>query len=100
MPTPALRQAQAQEGTANASNTFVYRIDGQAVERAPVQLGLIDEAAGVAEVLDGLEPGDRVIVGNVSSVGQGVTVQILGGEGAGPWRRERSAVSAERRAAP
>jgi hypothetical protein len=33
----------------------------------------------VAEVVDGLSEGDRVIVGNVASVGRGVTVQIVGG---------------------
>ncbi len=89
VPTTALRQAQEQIGAGRGagSNTFVYRLRGQSVERAPVNLGLLDEAAGVAEVLDGLQPGDRVIVGNVAGVGQGTTVQILGGEG-GPAGRQ------------
>ena len=90
VPTTALRQAQEGVGTGRGtgSNTFVYRLRGQNAERAPVNLGLVDEAAGVAEVLDGLQPGDRVIVGNVSGVGQGTTVQILGGEGNGPAGRQ------------
>jgi hypothetical protein len=90
VPTTALRQAQEGVGTGRGagSATFVYRLRGQNAERAPVNLGLVDEAAGVAEVLAGLEPGDRVIVGNVSGVGQGTTVQILGGEGAGPAGRQ------------
>jgi RND family efflux transporter MFP subunit len=83
VPTTALRQAQEAigSGRGEGTNTFVYRLRGQLAERAPVNVGLIDEAAGVAEVLAGLEPGDRVIVGNVSGVGVGTTVQILGGEG-------------------
>jgi RND family efflux transporter MFP subunit len=82
VPTTALRQAQEQAGAASGtgSNSFVYRLRGQVVERAPVNLGLVDEAAGIAEVVDGLQAGDRVIVGNVGAVGQGTTVQILGGE--------------------
>jgi RND family efflux transporter MFP subunit len=83
VPTTALRQAQAEgggaAGTPAEQGTFVYRLRGNTAERAPVSLGLVDEAAGVAEVVDGLAPGDRVIVGNVASVGRGVTVQIIGG---------------------
>ena len=89
VPTTALRQAQEGVGTGRGagSSTFVYRLRGQNAERAPVNVGLVDEAAGVAEVLAGLEPGDRVIVGNVAGVGQGTTVQILGGENSGPGRQ-------------
>lgn len=82
VPATALRQAQADNAGANASesNDFVYRLAGDVVERAPVSLGVVDEAAGVAEVVDGLREGDRVIVGNVSAVGRGVRVQVLGTE--------------------
>jgi membrane fusion protein (multidrug efflux system) len=92
VPTTALRQAQEAigAGRGEGSNTFVYRLRGQIAERAPVNLGLVDEAAGVAEVLAGLEPGDRVIVGNVSGVGVGTTVQILGGEREGAAGRAQS----------
>jgi multidrug efflux pump subunit AcrA (membrane-fusion protein) len=83
VPTTALRQAQAEggasAGTPAEQSTFVYRLRGNTAERAPVSLGLVDEAVGVAEVVDGLAPGDRVVVGNVASVGRGVTVQIIGG---------------------
>jgi multidrug efflux pump subunit AcrA (membrane-fusion protein) len=93
VPSTALRQAQEAVGAGRGagSNTFVYRLRGQSVERAPVNLGLIDESAGVAEVIEGLQPGDRVIVGNVASVGQGVTVQILGGERGGQGGRPTAA---------
>jgi RND family efflux transporter MFP subunit len=92
VPTSALRQAaEGTEGAApGAARDFVYRIAGDVVERAPVSLGVVDEAAGIAEVVDGLRDGDRVIVGNVGGVGRGTRVQILGtepqgrrGEGAG-----------------
>ena len=91
VPTAALRQVQdegasAGEGRGAGSGTFVYRIRGTTADRAPVQLGLVDEAAGVAEVVDGLAPGDRVIVGNVAAVGRGTQVQVLGGGGAGGAR--------------
>jgi RND family efflux transporter MFP subunit len=97
VPTTALRQSQEQTGAARGtgSSSFVYRLRGQTVERAPVNLGLVDEAAGIAEVVDGLQPGDRVIVGNVGAVGQGTTVQILGGgEGRGAGRPAQGATPA------
>ena len=43
-----------------------------------MSLGVVDEAAGVAEVVDGLREGDKIVVGNVGTVGQGVRVQVLG----------------------
>jgi RND family efflux transporter MFP subunit len=102
VPTTALRQAQEAigAGRGEGSNTFVYRLRGQLAERAPVNLGLVDEAAGVAEVVDGLQPGDRVIVGNVAGVGQGTTVQILGGERGGGAGRQAAARPAADSSAP
>jgi hypothetical protein len=84
VPTTAIRQAQEGQATAGrgeGSASFVYRIRGGTADRAPVSLGVVDEQAGVAEVVDGLEEGDQVIVGNVSAVGRGVRVQVLGGGG-------------------
>jgi RND family efflux transporter MFP subunit len=91
VPTTALRQAQQEEGAAGAgrgepSATFVYRVRGGAAERANVSLGVVDEQAGVAQVVDGLDEGDRVIVGNVAGVGRGVRVQVLGNEQRGGER--------------
>jgi RND family efflux transporter MFP subunit len=85
LPVTALRQTQEAEGAAGrgeGANTFVYRIRGGTAERANVSLGVVDDAAGVAQVVDGLDEGDRVIVGNVAGVGRGVRVQVLG-EGRG-----------------
>ena len=72
VPTPALRQSQEN------GQTFVYRIANRAVDVATIQLGVIDERAGKAEVLSGLNDGDRVIVGNVGTLGRGMQVTVLG----------------------
>lgn len=77
VPTGALRQA-VEDG-----KPFVYRIDGKAVAIAPVQLGAVDERLGIGQVLDGLKAGDRVIVGNVGTLGRGMTVTIAGEEKGG-----------------
>lgn len=74
VPTSALRQG-AEDGRA-----FVYRIDGKTINVAPVQLGAVDERQGVAQVTDGLQAGDRVIVGNVGTLGRGMQATIAGEE--------------------
>jgi RND family efflux transporter MFP subunit len=78
IPAPALRQAQG------ADKPFVYRLDAtDALERAPVSVGIVDESQAIAEITDGLNPGDRIIVGNVGTLGAGMKVTIAGG-GEGP----------------
>jgi multidrug efflux pump subunit AcrA (membrane-fusion protein) len=74
VPTSAVRQS-AEDG-----KNFVYRISGKVLDVASVQLGVVDDRSGVAEVLDGLTAGDRVIVGNVGSLGRGMQVIIAGEE--------------------
>lgn len=75
VPTSAIRYGQQQNAP------FVYRIANETVEHQPVQLGVVDEAGGIVQVTNGLEVGDRVIVGNVGAVGRGVKVRIAGGRG-------------------
>lgn len=75
VPTVAVRQA------ADDGHAYVYRIENGTVAQAPVTLGIIDEARGMAEVVEGLKDGDRVIVGNVGSVGRGMKVEIIGDRG-------------------
>ena len=77
VPTTALRQS-PQDG-----KPFVYRIDGRTINTAPVQLGAVDERLGVAQVTEGLQAGERVIVGNVGTLGRGMQVTIAGQEQAG-----------------
>lgn len=74
VPTTALRLT-------GDGQQFVYRIAGSAVDVANVQLGVVDERGGVAEVRDGLADGDRIIVGNVGTLGRGMLVVIAGEEG-------------------
>ncbi|MFL5619744.1 MAG: efflux RND transporter periplasmic adaptor subunit [Gemmatimonadaceae bacterium] len=74
IPTAALRQGQ-EDG-----KPFVYRIDGKTLNPAPVQLGAVDEQLGVAQVTEGLQNGDKVIVGNVGTLGRGMQVTIAGTE--------------------
>jgi RND family efflux transporter MFP subunit len=86
VPTSALRQS------SETGQAFVYRIANRAVDAASIQLGVIDERAGKAEVLTGLNDGDRVIVGNVGILGRGMQVTVLGTDdqgGAGSRRGGR-----------
>jgi RND family efflux transporter MFP subunit len=74
VPTSALRQSQ------DNGQPFVYRIDGKTLQVAPVQVGAVDEQAGVAQITDGLQADDRVVVGNVGTLGRGMQVTIAGAE--------------------
>jgi RND family efflux transporter MFP subunit len=73
VPLAAIRQTATRE-------PFVYRIAAGTVEQVSVALGIMNENAGIAEVLSGLASGDRVIVGNVSGIGRGMPVQVIGGD--------------------
>ena len=75
VPTSAIRYGQQQNAP------FVYRIAGDEVQHQPVQLGVVDEASGIIQVTQGVEVGDRIIVGNVGAIGRGVKVRIAGGRG-------------------
>ena len=74
VPSSAVRQGQGD------GKPYVYRIKGDLLERAPVELGLVDEAQGIAQITQGLALGDKVIVGSVGTVGTGMKVTILGGD--------------------
>jgi len=72
IPSAALRQS------GEGGESFVYRLAGGTIERAPVRLGVVDETAGLAQVIEGLSQGDRVIVGNVGAIGSGMRAQVVG----------------------
>jgi len=72
VPVSAIRQS------GDNQPPFVYRINGDRLERAEVQVGIVDGVRGVAQITDGIASGDRVVVGNVGSIGVGSLVQILG----------------------
>jgi membrane fusion protein, multidrug efflux system len=77
VPTAALRQS-PEDG-----KPFVYRVDGRTINVARVQLGAVDERLGIAQVTEGLQAGERVIVGNVGTLGRGMQVTIAGQEPSG-----------------
>lgn len=93
IPAQAIRQAQGSD------KPFVYRLDANdALERASVSVGIVDESQAIAEITEGLNPGDRIIVGNVGTLGAGMKVTIAGGgEGPNPGGNRGSA---NRRPAP
>ena len=75
--TSAVRQS------SEKGRPFVYRVAGNVLDVADVQLGVVDERSGMAEVLRGLSEGDRVVVGNIGTLGRGMQVIIAGEERAG-----------------
>jgi hypothetical protein len=86
VPTTAIRQ-----GT-DSTATFVYRVAGERLERAPVRLGIVDDVQGVAEVAEGLKAGDRVVVGQRRHARRG-DAGDGGGRGFGARRRRDDPVS-------
>jgi membrane fusion protein (multidrug efflux system) len=85
---------QALHQTQGSDRSFVYRIDGKAIDIATVSLGVTDDRLNVTEVLSGLAEGDRVVVGNVGTIGRGMQVTILGDENPrGGGRRGTKAAS-------
>jgi membrane fusion protein, multidrug efflux system len=70
IPGAAIRQSED-------GSPYVYTIEGEAVAQKPVQLGIVDNASGIAEIVSGLEEGDRVIVGNVGTLGRGMQVRVV-----------------------
>lgn len=81
IPSAALRQS-PEDG-----KPFVYRIDGRTINVAPVQIGAADERLGIVQVTDGLQVGERVIVGNVGTLGRGMQVTVAGEQQGSPRRR-------------
>jgi RND family efflux transporter MFP subunit len=91
IPSGAIRQAQG------ADKPFVYRLGSQdELERAPVSVGIIDESQAIAEIVEGLKVGDRIVVGNVGTLGAGMKVTIAG-ESEGGRSANRDAGAGNRR---
>jgi len=70
IPGAAVRQSED-------GSPYVYAIEGETVAQKPVQIGVVDDATGIVEVTSGLEEGDRVIVGNVGTLGRGMQVRVV-----------------------
>jgi membrane fusion protein, multidrug efflux system len=73
-PVAALRQ----EGT----EQVVYAVKDGIARRIPVRTGLVDEAAGVVELIGDVSPGDALLTGVLPGLRDGVPIRILGGNGA------------------
>jgi RND family efflux transporter MFP subunit len=71
----------------------VYRIRAGVAERVPVRTGLVDEAAGVVELLGDIAPGDSLLTGVVPGLRGGARVRILE---TGPEDAAPGAASAQR----
>ncbi len=54
----------------------VFRIDGEQVVRTAVRIGMRDLDRGVAEVIGGLEPGQRVLDASLTNVRPGDRVRL------------------------
>jgi RND family efflux transporter MFP subunit len=83
VPVAAVRQSQG------GGRPFVYRIAGRMIDVAPVSVGAADDERGLVQVVEGLNAGDRVIVGNVGALGRGMQVIIAGEEGGGRRSEQR-----------
>jgi membrane fusion protein, multidrug efflux system len=79
VPVSAVHQSQG------GGRPFVYRIAGRTIDVAAVTIGAADDERGLVQVVEGLNAGDRVVVGNVGTLGRGMQVIIAGEEpGRGP----------------
>ena len=72
IPTVAIRQSQ------DGKEPFVYRIVNEKVDVAPVEVGIVDDVAGIAQIVKGIVAGDRV--GNIGVLGRGMPVRVVGDE--------------------
>lgn len=61
------------------SEQVVYRLRGGVAERVAVSLGIIDEEAGICELLGGIAPGDSLLTGILPGLRGGVRVTVLAG---------------------
>ncbi|MEO7040728.1 MAG: efflux RND transporter periplasmic adaptor subunit [Gemmatimonadaceae bacterium] len=74
IPTTALHQ------TADSGKTYVYRVNTGHIEQVYITLGVVNDQAGLAQVLSGVTTGDKVMVGNLGTMSPGTEIQIIGGD--------------------
>jgi len=74
----------------DGTRRFVYKIAGGELAMSYVKVGITDESRGMVEILDGLKEQDQVVVGSPGTLGPGMKVQVIGGEGGRGGRRGRS----------
>lgn len=74
VPTSALHQ------TADSGKSYVYRVNTGTVEQVFVNLGIVNDQVGLAQIVSGLKAGDQVVVGNVGTLSPGTQIQVIGGD--------------------
>ena len=79
MPQAAIRQAAPGAG----GGPFVWKVQGGTLVSAAVKLGIVDEARGVVQIVEGVDAGDDIVVGNVGMLGAGMQVQLIGTDNTG-----------------
>jgi RND family efflux transporter MFP subunit len=62
------------------AGAFAWRIKGGELQRVAVEVGIVDEGTGIAQLSRGLAAGDSVVVGNVGTLGQGMKANVVGGD--------------------
>jgi membrane fusion protein (multidrug efflux system) len=82
VPAGAVRQG------SESGSTVIYRVVDGKISVAPVTVGLSDAAQGLVQITSGLNEGDRVVVGNVGILGEGMAVRMAG-EGRGGAGRDK-----------
>jgi RND family efflux transporter MFP subunit len=60
---------------------YVLVVDGGALARRDVKVGITDDVAGLVEITQGLVEGAQVVVGPAEGLAPGQAVQVAGGEG-------------------
>ncbi|MCX7173621.1 MAG: efflux RND transporter periplasmic adaptor subunit [Proteobacteria bacterium] len=66
-PIPALRS--------ESGVSFVYAIDSERIRRQPVEIGLVSETEGTAEIVKGLAAGNRIVAANLGVLKEGARVR-------------------------
>jgi membrane fusion protein (multidrug efflux system) len=62
-----------------AEKQVVYRVHGGRAERVPVETGIVDEQAGVVELIGNVSPGDSLLTGILPGLRDGAPVRVLSG---------------------
>ena len=65
---------------------FVYVVDGDHLVRRSVELGVSNDAAGLVDVIKGVEPGNRVIAANLGALKDGQRIRLQAVRAAGAAR--------------
>lgn len=77
---PAATAAPVAAVRKEGSEQVVYRLRGGLAERVAVTLGIVDEEAGICELLGGVAPGDSLLTGILPGLRGGVRVTVLAGD--------------------